>query len=433
MKQARDRIEFEACTQSQVAVLAKKHVLFFKGQMGGQRASFAFRDLTGLDLSNLDLRDADFTGAILTRANLSYSNFESANFFAADLRAADVRYANFTRADLRATCFRGARGSNAIFKEADLREGTVAERGPMGRLLYLYHDVTNPHAPPFILSCAALEKFKGSGDPTMKADFSDAFLKAASFRDANLKAAKFVGADLSEVNFTGADLTLADFESSVTDGARFERNKTGDTHWSKPQTKVLQPTKKEVSDLVAHLTAHSQWVETTGKVGEPASLPNVDFRVLRPLTGALLTALQAPNSLWCGLDLVGINLQGANLMNADFRGANLKNADLRGADLSGSNLSGCKLEGADFSPLRINNHRTMSTKLNYATARYSVFRAAKLQDVCGVDADFSYANFQGADVPGLDLTGAILTGAKADHHAFRDVLFDWADGFKLAI
>ena len=75
----------------------------------------------------------------------------------------------------------------------------------MGRLNYLYHNISNPLAPPLVLPGSVLERFKGDGDPAMHADFTDASLRGSCFEEANLKTARFLGADLSEANFKAAD------------------------------------------------------------------------------------------------------------------------------------------------------------------------------------------------------------------------------------
>lgn len=433
MREARERIEFRTLDQSDVDAMGKKHKLFFKGQLGGLRANFSFCDLSGLDLSNTDFRDADFTGAVLAGADLSYGNFETASFFAADLRSANLHYASFSRADLRAACFRGARAGNASFVEADLREGAIAERGPMGKLLYLFHDTLDPQAPPLVLSCSALEELKGDGDPTMPADFCDTYLGSADFSEANLKGAAFFGADVTEADFTAADLTEANFVNAVTTGTIFLRAKKDDAILDSSMSQIKSLSSKATRELNKALKDHSRWARSQGKRGTVGVLPNTDMRSASSLAGAHLTALQAPGSIWCGLDLTGINLQGANLLNADFRGAIFKHADLRGVDFTGANLSGCRFEGADFSPLQIDNGRKLFARLKHSTVRYASFPGAKLIGVKARDADFSFVDFCSCVLEDVDFTGARLAGAMGEHRSFRHVRFDQGEGLKLAI
>lgn len=304
-------------------------------------------------MSNRDFRDADFSGAVLSKADLSHSKFDNAIFFGADLRGADLRYATFVRSDFRGACLRGVRADHASFFEADMRDGAIAERGPMGRLNYLYHDIGNPLAPPLVLSGTALEHFKGDGDPAMHADFTDASLRGTSFEEANLKTAKFHGADLSEANFKAADLTEVDFSGAVLNDVNFILAKMEDTVRDLSQKSDLRMTTADIAEVEGKLKGHKDWVESGGVRGAPGQFANVDMRSVRSLTGGQFTALHAPGSIWSGLDLTAINLQGANLHNADFRGATLRGADLRGIDFRGADLSGCKFDRANLSPLSL--------------------------------------------------------------------------------
>ena len=58
-------------TQAEIDVICAKHDRLWSARMGGARAVFTWKDLSGLDLSGRNLCDADFTGAILADCDLS--------------------------------------------------------------------------------------------------------------------------------------------------------------------------------------------------------------------------------------------------------------------------------------------------------------------------------------------------------------------------
>ena len=70
-------------TQSEVDVICARHDRLWSSRMGGARAVFTWKDLSGLNLSGRNLCDADFTGAILHDCNLRGARFDNASLFGA--------------------------------------------------------------------------------------------------------------------------------------------------------------------------------------------------------------------------------------------------------------------------------------------------------------------------------------------------------------
>src|ERR1700733_2097575 len=135
------RISFSKLTQKQAVAAAARHEMLYAGRMGGARAVFAFCDLSGLDLSGRNLADADFTGAIMEEANFEGAKLDSTSFFGADLRRANLSAASIRRVDLRGASLRGANLIGTDLFEADLREGTIAEKDKYGNLRVMLHDL----------------------------------------------------------------------------------------------------------------------------------------------------------------------------------------------------------------------------------------------------------------------------------------------------
>ena len=132
---------FPKLTQKDISQAVARHEMLYSGRLGGARATFAFCDLSGLDLSGRNLADADFTGAVLEEINFTNAKLDSASFFGADLRRCNMAGASMRRVDLRGASLRGANLIGADMFEADLREGTIAEKDKYGNLRVLQHDV----------------------------------------------------------------------------------------------------------------------------------------------------------------------------------------------------------------------------------------------------------------------------------------------------
>src|SRR6266851_4542271 len=107
-------------TQAEVDVICVRHDRLWSSRMGGARAVFTWKDLSGLDLSGRNLCDGDFTGPILADCHISNARLDNATLFGADLQNANLREASLRRADLRGACLRGADLSGANLRDAVL-------------------------------------------------------------------------------------------------------------------------------------------------------------------------------------------------------------------------------------------------------------------------------------------------------------------------
>ena len=85
--------------------ILKKHEMWLKNDIGGERANLCGINLCGVNLYGIDLRGADLSGtnlcgAILHRANLHGVNLWGANLHGADLGDANLYGANLCDANL---------------------------------------------------------------------------------------------------------------------------------------------------------------------------------------------------------------------------------------------------------------------------------------------------------------------------------------------
>lgn len=406
------QVSFRKLPQAEVDEICRRHDRLWRGAPNGARAIFSYTDLSGIILKDRNLSDADFTGCVLHDADLSGARLDHATLFGADLQGARLVDASLRRADLRGASLRGADLTGADLFEADLREGTIAAHDRNSGYRLLAHAVRATEASGAIMSRANLQRSKMSGVIAMQADFSDAIMKDVKLIRANLKQANLSGADLAGADLSGADLQGANLRDAVLVGARTRDWNIGNAD----MTGVLtdRPVGKSVEELPygEMLSAHAQWCETGGAEGRPSSFDNADLRSLKSIRGLNLTALSARGAVFYGLDMSGVQLQGARLENADLRCCNLNRADLRGARLTGARLSLADLREAQLGPLFLGGDRMLPANLRQVTAKKADFSGADLRRCDFQEADLERANFTGAIARDVDLTGAILTGIR---------------------
>ena len=100
---------------------------------------------------------------------------------------------------------------------------------------------------------------------------------------------------------------------------------------------------RSLTEVVAE---HEQFCDSAGAKGQVLKMSEIDFRPMKTLKRRRLSGLNAPRSVFFGMDLEGCQFQGADLTDCDFRGANLREADLRGAKFTDAQLARADLRGA---------------------------------------------------------------------------------------
>ena len=399
-------------TQSEVDVICARHDRLWSSRMGGARAVFTWKDLTGLNLSGRNLCDADFTGAILVECNMRGTKLDNASLFGADLQDACLVDASLRRSDLRGACLRGADLSGADMFEADLREGAIAAADRDRGLKIMEHQNRNGNVTGAILAGANLERSRLSGVIAVRADFTDAVMKDCKLVRANLKQANFTGVNFAGADLSGADLSGADLRDAVLVGAKTFAWNVSNANLEGALTD--KPAGKDIADLPYDqmIKDHAKWCETGGSRGAPSVFDGADLRALTSIRGFNLTALSAKGATFYGLDMAGVQLQGAHLENADLRNCNLRRADLRGARLNGARLNGADLRDAQMGPLLIAKDRSLPCNLSQAVLKNADFARADLRGAVFVGADLARANFTGANVRGVNLAGTNPASAR---------------------
>lgn len=167
----------------------------------------------------------------------------------------------------------------------------------------------------------------------------------------------------------------------------------------------------QVARLVASEPAALGALERTLRSGPPAAhanaagILNAARAGWRPEGGVVLCLHRAvlKGARWSGVNLIGCDLTLARLQNADLTEAKLDHSTLVQANLRGASLSRASLRSA--------------------SCGHTNFSDAKLEKVCAVGADFSYATLIDADLRAADFKNAILDGACLDSTRCSDTVF----------
>lgn len=400
--------------QRELDAVCARHDRLWQSRPGGARAVFAWMDLSGLSLKGRNLADADFTAARMVGCDLSDARLDNAVLFGADLQDATLIDTSMRRADLRGACLRGADLTGADLFEADLREGALATADDTaGYKVMEFKSPRTTQAAGAILAGANLQRSRLSGVMAVAADFSGAVMKDCKLVRANLKQANFENADLAGADLSGADLSGANLSNAVLVGvtATLWRTDGADMTGALTDGKAAgAPVDSLPVDEM--LRSHARWCETGGGEGKPSIFDGVDLRPLKSIAGLDLTALSARRAVFYGLDMEGVQLQGAHLEGADLRSTRLRGADLRGARLSGAKLDGADLREARLGPLLIAADRLMPVDLSGGSLRGADLSGADLGRAVLTGADLSRARLHGADLRQADMANTTLTGVK---------------------
>lgn len=122
----REKAEIEASERAaksrnlrQLLDILRAHHDWLRG-LGGERANFTGRNLSGLKLPRLDLSMANLAGCDFSGADLSESKLQGANLAGASLAGANFKDADLSGADLSDANLKGANLAGANLDGADL-------------------------------------------------------------------------------------------------------------------------------------------------------------------------------------------------------------------------------------------------------------------------------------------------------------------------
>ena len=338
----------------------------FDGQDLRER-DFSGQDLKGASFVRADLRQANFSGADLEGADFSGAQLESASF-----AGARAQNASFASALGRKVNFQGAHLEGAQFPKSDLSGSDFS-----GALMTLAQ-----------LGAAKLVGAKFDGAELTMAVFVEGNLNAASFRGATLDMATFskaslAGADLSEVEglmtlFNEANLVEASFNKARLPKGSFEKAMVQRADF-----------RQSFLEKATFRTAQAQGATFAG-----AELPGFVASRRADFSGAILSAVDAPDSVW----LNGI------LDDADF-----SHADLRRAQMNGARCDRTRFDGAELREAALRKLSAVRARFVRANLCKTEFNEASIDD-----CDFSGANlydtkFLETSLKTCQLDGALMT------------------------
>ena len=415
-------------TQDELNDILKRHTMFLRGKIGGQRAVLHYKDLSNLNFHNHDISQADFTGSMLVEADLSLGIYKSACFFGCNLKSADLSYADLSRADLRGSYLGGANLSGACLIDADMREGKIMEKEKGGGLVNRKR--TAGKGTKTILTGAHLANADLSSVRAHGADFSDADLSKAVIHSADFSKAHFEGANLNKTDFTGSDISHTNMRHAILSGMVLD----GCEHFGidKKHSITDDVLGEKIEDtgqtLAELLDNHTLWIRTTGKQGKKLNLSGYDLRDISDLRVHPLTAIEAVDTSFLSLDLSNVEMQSATLDRSDFRDCYMENADLRGSSLKNVKMTRANLCGVQFSPLQLKTEnkteRLHRVDLSGADLRFSNLQNADLRDSILMGIDLTGADLTGADLRRADLTGALIKNACLDDVKLDKAIID---------
>ncbi len=404
--------------QDQLDALVRLHERFLTGRIGGRRAMLRNTDISGLNLSDTDLRQADFMGCDMNSMNLTGVNFQEASLYACNLTNANLNRAIFVRADLRGARIENANLENADLEAADLRVGSANTDNNFGPSQSVNFRGAN-------LSGAKL-----MGSLANSADFSDALMAGAKVTNADLRGALFEGADLSDADLDGCQMQGANMKAAIMTGVKIDAKALMGIDMSEAITdnnigQSLSTLDKPLEHLIE---LHRMWVQTSGGEGERLILSGYDLRELKTLKLEKMTAIEAKNTKFFGLNMYKIEMQSSILDGSDFRRCDLEEADMRGSSLRGVRMSHAIVKNANFDPLLFGaegtHQRFSPCHFDNAILRYADFSGSQLKSAVFKGADLSYADFSGCDLRDADFTesktvGTIFDDARTEGSSFE--------------
>lgn len=158
----------------------------------------------------------------------------------------------------------------------------------------------------------------------------------------------------------------------------------------------------------------SQWLLEGAHVGDA------------DLSGEVLATIEAVDTTFERIILVGATLRRWSLESCQFRGCDLSNALLGDSAIERVHFEACKLVGVDFAGARA---MAFEARFDACILRLARFNAMNLRDVRFVGCDLRDVDFCGSDCRGVsfddcDLEGALFEGTdlrKADLSGARGV------------
>lgn len=334
-----------------------------------------------------DLRERDFSGQALRGASFVRADLRGAIFDGADLSGAD-----FSRAQLEAASFKGANLRSASLGSSQGRkvvfQGAKLEGAQLGKA-----DLSGSDFSGSVMTLAQAGEARLVG-----ANFDGAELTMAVFVEGNLNAASLRGAKmdmttLTKASLLGADLSGAEglmtgFTECALTEATFHEARFPRGSFERADVQRAQFTQSFL-DKASFRTAQAQGANFAG-----AEMPTFVASRRADFTGAILSAIDAPDSIW---------------LNAILDEADFSHSDLRRAQMNGARCDRARFDGAELRESAMRKLSCVRTRFVRANLCKAEVNEASLDD-----CDFSGANlydtkFLETSLETCQLEGALMT------------------------
>lgn len=309
-------------------------------------------DLSGADFSRAQLGEADLAGARLTGATLVGAVAPRVRLAGAHLEGAQLAKADLREADLSEAILTLVQGGECDLTHANL-SGADLTLGGFGQACLLEANLSKATLEMTVLTKSDLRRANLSEATGSMTSFNECLLEEANLRKARLPRGSFERADVRRANFTQAFLEMASFRTAQAQGANFAG--------------------AEMPTFVASRRAN--------------------------FTGAILSAIDAPDSIW--LDAI--------LDDADFSHADLRRGQFNGARCDRTRFDGAELREAAMRKLKSEDGRFVQanlckTELVEATLTRCDLKGANLYDAKFLETSLETCDLGGALFPEYMMT-----------------------------
>lgn len=376
------------------------HLRWLSGEDDKGRADFCYGDMRGIELPGIRLSKALFVGCDLRSVDFSGADLRGAEFYCADLEGANLENADLRGADLRGVLLNDARLVGANLSGADLSSRSVGKDHPY----------------------ASVSRYdRKSGEHRNDTEMVDADLSQAT-----VSSAQFVGCDMTGVVLDGANLSGADFSDAVLYGVSLEGADFGREE-EPPQfancliddeimavleemridVRARTPDRMPLDILAQKVTAHEEWLASSGKSGRRLSLDMCSLNEAnlanRDLRMASFRRCDFANADFDHAQLCLTNFAYCNLTSTSFVGANVSGADFRKVSCDGANFTDAVMKRVSSG-----EGEDRPTNMTKIKAGRAIFKVADVDQAILFGADLRRALMSLKFLAGSNREGALM-------------------------
>ena len=321
--------------------------------------SFNHLHLEGIDLEGSYILDSRFQGSFFSSrqqdANLKNIIINLSKLQGSDFSYADLSNAKIIKTDMTGAIFHHVDLSNAVIQGSDFVKADFSE-AKLRAVTFI-----SCHLDEVIFQDSWLNQAILSGIRLAKANFKRAYLSQAVFNDAYLKEAILTDANLKLANFSRANLVGANLKGATIDQTNFSRANLVGANFVGADFKEMKMDQADFS---------------TPKFADDKKINQTTF-AFADLSNAKLQGLNLTTACF-----TGATLDNADLSNTDLRGLDFTETSLDGVNLTGANLSGLKLTLEQQSKLTSEQKEKLISNPNSMVTHQETQKTKDGDDLC---------------------------------------------------